>query len=403
MKERTTGRCRLLLRLLCLATASFFVIAGPLRAQVNSEPVVIGQKIRIHSRILDEERILLIKTPAGYNEGAERYPVLYLLDGEENFVQTAGIVDFLETSDRIPPLLVVAIANTKRTRDLTPHTQDEMEIRFHPENGGADSFLAFIRTELVPFIDQHYRTRPYKVLVGHSLGGLFSLYVMASTPQVFSGYIVIDPPLSWNHDLVLSKIGAAFQGTRELSSDLYLTATNESDVTHRLCEILHDKAPKGFRWTFKPMSEETHVSLVHQSIYSGLDTIFDGWHLSNRLRLYDSGGLAAVDRHFSEGGKRYGYQRQASPFTVSLIVADLLEKGRLEDAGALLLQDPKRFPPPWNQLEALARAYTKQGNKQEAIRYYKLSLQQNPKNEWARRALEGMEADVNSQTQARPH
>jgi hypothetical protein len=54
---------------------------------------------------------------------------------------------------------------------------------------------------------------------------------------------------------------------------------------------LNKKTPREFRWTFKQMPGETHTSIPHQSIYSGLDTIFDGWHLANPLKLYDEGGL----------------------------------------------------------------------------------------------------------------
>ena len=392
-----------LLRLLFLALALLPALTNHLQAQVAGEPVVIGRKIQIHSRILDEDRTLLIATPSGYDQGTERYPVLYLLDAEDNFVQTAGIAGSLDAADRIPPMLIVGIVNTQRVRDLTTPTEDEIENRFHPGNGGADRFLEFIKAELIPFVDQHYRTRPYKVLVGHSAGGFFALHVLASNPQMFNAYIAIDPMLSWNHESPLSRIETMFEDTKELNSDLYVTASGEAGVTHRLCAILADKAPKKFRWTFKPMADETHLSLVHLSIYSGLATIFDGWHLAQPLKLYDEGGLAAVDRHFSEGGKRYGYERQTSPFMVSLIVAALLARGSLEEAGSLLLHDPKRYPPPWNQLEALARAYARQGNNPEAIRFYKLSLRQNPENQWARKKLAEMEGNVGRKTPAQPH
>jgi hypothetical protein len=146
--------------------------AIPSHAQADGEPVVIGKKIQIHSRVLSETRFLFIAKPAGYDEEPERYPVLYLLDGDEdNFVQVTGIVQFLAASERIPPLLVVGVANTDRTHDLTPSTEVETEIRFHPKNGGANMFLQFVSNELIPYVDQHYRTRPYKILIGHSLGG----------------------------------------------------------------------------------------------------------------------------------------------------------------------------------------------------------------------------------------
>ena len=125
-------------------------------------------------------RTLLIAKPAGYGNGTDRYPVLYLLDGETHFRYTAAIVDFLAANDRIPQMLVVGIVSgdsRKRTHDLTPPSTAESDNRFSPGNGGADAFLSFLAGELIPYVDQTYRTRPYRLLAGHSLGGLFGVYI----------------------------------------------------------------------------------------------------------------------------------------------------------------------------------------------------------------------------------
>lgn len=360
-------------------------------AQAGGEPIVIGKKFQLHSKVLNETRSVLVATPEGYDQETERYPVLYVLDGDENFVQTVGIVRSLTESDRIPPMLVVGIANTERIRDLTPPTLVETENRFHPKNGGAESFLQFISGELIPHVDTHYRTRPYKVLVGHSAGGLFAIYVLASNPALFNAYMAIDPMLSWNNQATVTKLEAVFKDTKELSSDLYITATDEGGLAlsadYKLCGILNQRTPREFRWTFKQMPGETHTSIPHQSIYSGLDTIFDGWHLANPLKLYDEGGLAAIRRHFAEGGRRYGYDRKTPAFTVSLVVAALIAQDRLEEAATVLQHDPKTYPAPWNQLDALARAYAQRGDQEHAMHYYELSLKANPNNEWARKKL----------------
>jgi predicted alpha/beta superfamily hydrolase len=375
-------------------------------AQAGGEPIVIGKKFEIHSKVLNETRPLLIATPEGYDQETDRYPVLYLLDGDENFVQTVGIVHSLMESDRIPPMLVVGIANTERTRDLTPPTQVETENRFHPKNGGADTFLRFISGELIPYVDTHYRTRPYKVLVGHSVGGLFAVYTLASNPTLLNAYIAIDPTLSWNDDATVKKLAAVFKETRDLSSDLYITATDEGGLAlsadYKLCGILNQRTPREFRWTFKQMPGETHTSIPHQSIYSGLDTIFDGWHLANPLKLYDEGGLAAIHRHFAEGGRRYGYDRKTPAFTVSLVVAALIAQDRLEEAATVLQHDPKTYPAPWNQLDALARAYAQRGDQEHAMHYYELSLKANPNNEWARKKLKEAGVDVDSRFPQQP-
>jgi predicted alpha/beta superfamily hydrolase len=389
-----------------LLAISLLAAAIPSHGQASGEPIVIGKKFEIHSKVLNETRSLLIAMPEGYDQETDRYPVLYLLDGDENFVHAVGIVRFLAQSERIPPMLVVGINNTDRTRDLTPHTEVETEIRFHPKNGGADAFLQFIGGEVIPYVDQHYRTRPYKILVGHSIGGLFAIYTLASHPKLFNAYIAIDPTLSWNNQAAVTKLEAVFKDIQELFSDLYITATDEGGpalgADYKLCGILNQRTPREFRWTFKQMPGETHTSIPHQSIYSGLDTIFGGWHLANPLKLYDEGGLTAIHRHFAEGGKRYGYDRKTPAFTVSIVVAALIAQGRLEEAAAVLQHDPKTYPAPWNQLDALARAYAQRGDNKQAIHYYELSLKANPNNEWARKKLTELGVDVDSRFPRQP-
>ena len=359
----------------------------------SGEPIVIGERRSIQSEILKEPRPLLVAKPAGYESETERYPVLYLLDGDEHFHHVTGIVSFLAESGRIPKLLVVAVPNTNRTRDLTPPSKAEIDLRFSPGGGGADAFLRFLGDELVPYVEKNYRTRPYRILVGHSFGGLFAIHAMITRPKLFNAYIAIDPSLSWNNQAPVSQAEAFFETTKELQSDLYMTATSEGGGIRKLAGVLEENAPKGFRWKFYLMPEETHVSIPHRSIYQGLDTIFDAWHLTNPLELYDKGGIDAVHRHFREGGKRLGYDRTTSAFTISMIVAGLMQAGRLEEAASVLLHDPKAYPPPWNQLDALARAYAKRGDTVQVVRYYTLSLKENPRNEWARKKLAELGVD----------
>ena len=125
------------------------------RAQSGTNPVVAGEVAHFRSRVLGEERTLFISKPGGYEDGADRYPVLYLLDGETHFRFASGIVEFLGANDRIPKMLVVAIASgnpAQRTRDLTPPSSAEIDNRFAPGNGGADAFLSFLAGELIPFV-----------------------------------------------------------------------------------------------------------------------------------------------------------------------------------------------------------------------------------------------------------
>lgn len=175
-------------------------------AQKRGGPVTVGERAELRSNILKGARSLLVSKPDGYDAGTDRYPVLYLLDGETHFRYASGIVNFLAQNDRIPPMLVVGITSgdrEQRTRDLTPPSTDEMDNRFAPGNGGASTFLAFMADELIPYVEKTYRTRPYRLLVGHSFGGLFAIYALATRPKLFNAYIAADPSIYWNNEAVV--------------------------------------------------------------------------------------------------------------------------------------------------------------------------------------------------------
>lgn len=382
----------------CALSVSLLAWTCSAVGQNQSEPVALGQTVSIESKILKQSRSLKISKPNSYDEESERYPVLYVLDGESNFEFTAAMVRFLADNERIPEMLVVAVDSgniARRTHDLTPPTTNETEKRFSPQNGGADDFLSFMSDELLPFIEHNYRTLPYRILIGHSFGGLFALHVLAAKPTLFNAYIAIDPTAGWNNGAVIARLKGTLSESKDLHADLFITAANDlgepTPAVQQLAAALDNKQ-KNFRWKFEWMKEETHTSVPLVGTYSGLCTIFDGWYLTDPLRLFDEGGLDAIDKHFQDGGKRVGHERTTPPFTISLVVAGLIRRGDLDKAASVLLRNPKAYPPPWNQLDALARAYTERGDKVNAVRYYTLSVQENPGNDQARQKLKELDA-----------
>ena len=131
----------------------------------------------------------------------ERYPVLYLNDGQNVFdAATAfnGIewgVD--ETAQRlirsnlIEPLIIVAVANTgeERVHEYAP-TRGEFRQARDAADGLLQNYGRFLIEELKPFIDRTYRTRldaDSTGLGGSSLGGLATLVLGLWFPQFFTG------------------------------------------------------------------------------------------------------------------------------------------------------------------------------------------------------------------------
>ena len=152
--------------------------------------MTIGTRHSIHSTILAEDRPYFVYAPPLTPNS--RWPVIIVLDGDAHFHHLTGVTSFLAANGRMPQAYVVAVPNTTdRTHDLTPITRDTA----FPTAGGADRMLSFLVDELLPEIDRRYATIPYRVLVGHSFGGLFALNAWLSRPEAFQAYVAISPSL----------------------------------------------------------------------------------------------------------------------------------------------------------------------------------------------------------------
>ena len=163
----------------------------PLNQALGQElKVNVGQREVIRSKILNEDREILIHLPENYNNSDKTYPVLYRLDGSLILLtETFVIVNRLTYSYEITPeMIIVAIKNTERDRDMWP-----VNTKYYPEPRvpGAENFLSFIRDELLPYIDSNYRTSNESIICGQSLSSVFVLNTFLQEPGLFDSYIAI--------------------------------------------------------------------------------------------------------------------------------------------------------------------------------------------------------------------
>lgn len=172
-------------------------IAAPLFAQDSSK--VSRDTLTIKPATLAETRTILVATPASYANAQRRYPVLVLLDADDQdqFNAAAANLRFLAGRAAIPELILVGIVNGKdRTHDLTPPTTVATAKQF-PTAGGERKFVDFLVNDVLPAVRAKYRTMPTTFLAGHSFGGLVALHT-AATRREFSGIIAMSPSLWWN-------------------------------------------------------------------------------------------------------------------------------------------------------------------------------------------------------------
>ncbi len=369
---------RLVLLLLLVSLAAGVASAG--------EPITIGERITIQSEILGEERTILVSTPADLGRTQDRYPVLYMTDGVAHLTHTRGSVDFLARNGLMPQMIIVAVTNTDRNRDLTPTrasmTDDDGSVREFPTSGGASTFLEFFERELFPYIESHYPTEPYRVFAGHSFGGLFALHAAFTRPDMFGAVIAVGPSLRWDNDLPIRQ-AATFASDRERrDAILFVAMANELEgdpsPNHldRLEAALAKNHHRGFEWQVMRMPDETHGSVVLRAHYWALRRIFDPWRLPTDPETGRfAGTVSDIERRFADLSKRVGYSVVPAEDAVNQAGYQLLGRDDVEGAIAIFRYNVTLRPGSANVYDSLGEALERAGQLQEAAASYSRAVE----------------------------
>ncbi len=274
IKDKLTLKFHLLFGLILLSFSNY-----------SQNAITIGKTSKIHSELLNEDRKLEIYLPKNYEKSDRTYPVLYLLDSFYNFSHAVGTVEYLFLNELIPEMIIVGIKNTRRNRDLTPDSP-ELSKKNRERlglTGGADKFMAFLDKELIPYVEQTYKAAPYKVIVGHSLGGLFNVYTFFKKPELFDAYLTISPSLWYPNELIAQEFKNVFTDSLKPNRTFYLSLANENSGNMRgnvlklsgeFKNYINANKEANLRFKYDPMPKESHSSIGLPSIYFGLRFIF---------------------------------------------------------------------------------------------------------------------------------
>ena len=329
--------------------------AAPAPAKPADNAVVIGERQTFRSSTMGEERTILVYTPPSYKRGKAVYPVVYLLDGDGHFHHTTGLIQFLADNRRAPEMIVVGVANTDRSRDLSPTPDKD-----YPSSGGGGKFLSFLKDELRTRIEGAYRTAPYRILIGHSLGGLFAVHALTTSPDAFNAYVSIAPSLWWDKELMRRQAEELFTKSPDLQSFLYITLGKEpgrmADSNKAFTAMLKAKAPKGLNWSFTSMERENHVTIPHRTTYDALEKLFAGWEAPEKLD-----NVKDLQAHYEALSKKFSFEIKIPENALNNLGYQLMATRKDESLAAFQL-NVKLYPESANVYDSLAEAYEKSGN-----------------------------------------
>ena len=281
-----------------LALACIALMYGlPLRAQLEDLPTLHDT---LYSAILKEKRPLEIVLPAGYKPGESRqYDVLYTTDGEYTTKIVSSFAQFLSIQF-IPDNIVVSIPNTAtgeqrhRERDMLP-----THVEGVTESGGAANFLAFIKEELMPYINRKYRVSGVNTLYGSSYAGVFTMFAFLREPRLFQTYLLADPAFHWDNRYMISLAKQLLPSLPVTHTSLLITGRQGDPLQYMgvasIDSVLREKAPAGLRWKVNVYSDETHNSMIFRTVYDGLKFTYGGYS-TDAVNFYPAGGIILKDR-----------------------------------------------------------------------------------------------------------
>jgi hypothetical protein len=386
----------------CAAAVIFlFVFSALVRAQVLDSTRQRGAiTITVTSKVLGEKRKIFFQTPSQMNE-FDRYPVLYLLDGEALTTMVGGQVQYLSEAYKIiPNMIVVGIQNTDRTRDLTPtHSiigpdgkPDTSSNAFGKNIGGGERFLEFIHSELQPLVDARYPTAPFRILAGHSLGGLMAVHCLVHHPDYFNAYLAISPSLQWDDRALLKQIERTTPSIKDNKRLLFFCDANEDAAFHQNQITLDSLLKAGklnvsYKRLFYP--EETHISEPVKALYDALRFVYPAWHLPYNSSAFKKTMNAKIIRdHYRELSMQYGYNVVPLHDEINQIARFLSnDPNRVSDAIELLEMNAQNYPGSAAVQELLGDVWVKKGAPSKAYICYQKAAQLAPVSETLNRKL----------------
>ncbi|NHJ32638.1 MAG: hypothetical protein FK732_07240 [Asgard group archaeon] len=331
--------------------------------------IVIGEQYEIKSEIQKETRSILVSLPKGYEQTKIHYPVLFVLNAswEMNYINSASTAHYLYGSGLSPNMIVVGICDNAYHRDFMPH------------QGGSDDFLRFMKEELIPFIDQRFRTAPFRMLYGQSNAGLLTIYTLLTQPEIFDAYIASSPMLDWDREFVLERTKSFFKN--KLKSKKYFFFNYGTKDIERVresipdfLEIVKTNANKELIWKLDVLEDQGHVPF--SSLYDGLMFIFPDWMLSDeKIKEMNFDQLEA---YYAELSKRYNFELKIPGSMLFEFAFKFLPEENYDKAIEILNKYVEIYPYSDSVYMRLGQMYYLKEDFEQAIHLFKKADELNP-------------------------
>lgn len=326
----------------------------------------------INSSKLGKERELKIQLPRNYEKNSKKkYPVIIVLDGDYLFQPMAGNVDYYSYWDEIPEAIVIGVNQVQSRNDDSTYDPQ----RFLPEKKGAQ-FFEFLGMELLPFLDNTYRTSKFVAIAGHDITANFINYYLFKPDPLFHAYINLSPDLAPEMSNRLVEVLSTAEAPRWFylatgSNDVAKLKKNIKALDEQLAQIENSQ----LHYRFDDFQKGTHYTIVGNALPRALEHIFSsykpiGLKEYDQIVLMDNSAYEYLTKKYEIINKNFGVEKlvRINDFLAVGKALEYREKwDDLERLGELAQQ---QYPQMTLGNYYLARSYEANGQPKKAMKAY---------------------------------
>ncbi|WP_416866381.1 MAG: alpha/beta hydrolase-fold protein [Imperialibacter sp.] len=356
-------------------------------------PLTYAQQYLLHSKILNEDRKVNIFLPESFYEVSAQhtYPVLLLLE-DEFFLMVSGVVKHLSAVERMPETIVVSLVDGPHIPKFYTNGSDfwPMDWKQLPFGENPDSFTAYLRKELLPYLKSNFRANDFNLIMGLSVTSMYALHTFAKEPDLFDAHIAIAAGdvlgMGYNDgESLIDVIVNDFNSAPNRKGYLYVTSADSDGngdspmIKANLEELERRLSPyrtADFQFVSKSFENEGHYDVALPALEEALGMIYpkDKWFAKYHEMIEAPGNaMANIDGYFQRLSAEYGFdilpraERWNSGNSLSRVGPRLLRDGRILESIEVIERWVEYRPKSAEALSELAKAYEANNQLDKAI------------------------------------
>jgi predicted alpha/beta superfamily hydrolase/Flp pilus assembly protein TadD len=302
--------------LLPMLLLSQFVFASDITSnEVPQVKVNLGKEIAFYSENLKEQREFFIRLPENYEKTKRNYPVIYLLDANNEiltymkdlyFNSVIGIERLIQHGD-IPESIIVGV----------PFNKDQW---FSNVSSNPKPFRNYLTKELSSYINDNYRTINNNILIGQSYSATFVINTLPKSSDTFNSYIAIEPILPSN---AYESAVKNYQDISIKNSDLQIILGGDVMLpeTEALRKQITRSAGKMVNISLDVFPREDHGSVYYPALNLGLRHHFADYRKPNKDQILSSDfDHQALLNFFEKRAEKYQIETSDKQFQDALFL-----------------------------------------------------------------------------------